>query len=139
MEQKKVFSVRGPVTRALLTVVIVAVGLSLAGCGRQMARIDESQLELQAMVEANSQQIAGIATRLEQNQQELHVVIENVQNDVAKVAVDVAAVAETQMKLHEAVQSSSQQVTGEMASLEQNQQRPERDPEGSRRCNRRHG
>ena len=121
MEQKKVLSVRGPVTRALLTVVIVTVGLSLAGCGGQMARIDESQSELQTMVEANAQQIAGIAARLEQNQQELHVVIENVQNDVAKVAVDVAAVAETQMKLHEAVQSSSQQVTGEMASLEQNQ------------------
>ncbi|MBC8217770.1 MAG: hypothetical protein H8E73_04840 [Planctomycetes bacterium] len=121
MEQKKGFSVRGPATRTVLTVVIVAVGLSLAGCGSQMARIDESQLKLQTMVEANAQQIAGIATRLEQNQQELHAVIENVQNDVARVAVDVATVAETQMKLHEAVQSSGQQVTGEMASLERSQ------------------
>ena len=121
MEQKKVLSVRGPVTRALLTVVIVTVGLSLAGCGRQMARIDESQFKLQTMVEANAQQIAGIATRLDENQQELHAVIENVLDDVLKVAVDVAAVADAQMKLHEAVNSSGQQVTGEMASLEQNQ------------------
>ena len=93
MKQKKDFSVRGPVTRAVLTVVIVAVGLSLAGCGKQMARIDESQLRLQTMVEANAEQIAGIAARLEENQQELYAVIENVQNDVAKVAFDVDAVA----------------------------------------------
>ncbi len=121
MEQKRDFSVRGPVTRAMLTVVIVTVGLSLAGCSKQMARIDESQFKLQTMVEANAQQIAGIATRLEQNQQDLHAVIENVLDDVVKVAADVAAVADAQMKLHEAVHSSGQQVTGEMASLEQNQ------------------
>ena len=121
MEQKRDFSVRGPVTRAMLTVVIVTVGLSLAGCSKQMARIDESQFKLQTMVEANAQQIAGIATRLDENQQELHAVIENVLDDVVKVAADVAAVADAQMKLHEAVHSSGQQVTGEMASLEQNQ------------------
>ena len=121
MEQKRDFSVRGPVTRAMLTVVIVTVGLSLAGCSKQMARIDESQLKLQTMVEANAQQIAGIATRLDENQQELHAVIENVLDDVVKVAADVAAVADAQMKLHEAVHSSGQQVTGEMASLEQSQ------------------
>ena len=121
MEQKKSSSVRGPVTRAVLAVVIVAVGLSIAGCGRQMAKIDEGQLKLQTMVEANALQIADIAGRLEQNQQELHAAIEDVQNDVAKVAVDVAAVADAQMRLHEAVQESSEQVAGKMASLEQNQ------------------
>ena len=121
MEEKKGFSVRGPVTRVVLAVVIIAIGLGMAGCGRQMAKIDENQFKLQTMVESNAQQIAAIATLLEENQEELHVVIENVKNDVANVAVDVAAVAEAQMKLHEAVQSSSRRVTGEMAALEQNQ------------------
>lgn len=121
MKQKKSSSVRGPVTRGVLTVAIVAVGLGIAGCGNQMAKIDEGQLRLQTMVEANAQQIADIAARLEQNQQELHAVIGNVQNDVAKVAFDVAAVAEAQMKLHDTMQNSNQQVTGKMASLEQNQ------------------
>jgi hypothetical protein len=123
MEQKQVFSLRTPVTRVVLAVVIVAVGLSLAGCGsnKQMARIDESQIKLETMVEGNAQQISDIAARLNQSQQELQVVIENVQNDVAKVAVDVAAVADAQMKLHAAVQSSSQKATSEMAALEQNQ------------------
>jgi chromosome segregation ATPase len=128
MEQKTNSCVRGPVARAVLTVVIVAVGLTVAGCGNQMARIDEGQLRLQTMVEANAQQIADIAARLEQNQQELHAVIGTVQNDVAKVAFDVAAVAEaqvklhdTQMQLHDTVQNSNRQVTGKIASLEQNQ------------------
>jgi hypothetical protein len=123
MEQKQVFSLRTPGTRVVLAVVIVAVGLSLAGCGsnKQMARIDESQIKLETMVEGNAQQISDIAARLNQSQQELQVVIENVQNDVAKVAVEVAAVADVQMKLHAAVQSSSQKATSEMAALEQNQ------------------
>ena len=98
----------------------------LAGCGDQMARIDENQLQLQAMVEANAQQIAVVAARIEQslgllteNQQELQVGIENVQSDVRKVAVEVATVADEQMKLHENVQSNSRQMANQTASIEQ--------------------
>ena len=96
MEQKRNLPVRKPVTRVVLTVAIIAIGLSLAGCGRQMARIDENQLKLHTMVEANARQIADIAVRLEQNQQELHAVVKNVQNDVATVVAEMAVVADAQ-------------------------------------------
>ncbi len=142
MKQKKDLTVRRPVTnkskkdkvkRKNFCLLPFAFCLFLlAGCSGQMTRIDENQLKLHAMVQANAQQIAALATRLEQNQQELYVVIENVQNDVAKVAVHVSVVADAQFQLNDAVQRSSQQatdemtafnqlVTDEMAALEQNQ------------------
>ncbi|MHC4117993.1 MAG: hypothetical protein ACYSWO_10845 [Planctomycetota bacterium] len=121
MKQKRNFPVRGPVTRILLTVAIVAMLLGIAGCGEQMARIDQNQLKLQKMVEANARQVSALAKRLEQDRQQLHLAIEDVQNDVAKVAVEVSAVTDAQIKLHEAVQASSLQLTGEIAAIGQNQ------------------
>jgi chromosome segregation ATPase len=95
--------------------------LGIAGCGEQMARIDQNQLKLQKMVEANARQVSALAKRLEQDRQQLHLAIEDVQNDVAKVAVEVSAVTDAQIKLHEAVQASSLQLTGEIAAIGQNQ------------------
>jgi archaellum component FlaC len=121
MKQKRVLSVRGPVTRVLLTVAIAALSLGIAGCGEQMARIDQNQLKLQKMVEANARQVSALAKRLEQDRQQLRLAIENVQDEVAKVAVEVSAVADTQIRLHEAVQANSLQLTGEIAAIGQDQ------------------
>ena len=121
MKQKRDFSVRGPVVRTVLTVAIVAIALGLAGCGRQMAKIDENQAQLQMMIKANSLQITEIASRLEENQQDLQTVIGSVQSDVAKVSADVAAVADAQMKLHETVQDGSLQVSDKIAAIGQTQ------------------
>ena len=122
MKQKRGSSVRGPVARTVLTVAIVAIALGSAGCGRQMAKIDENQAQLQMMIKANSLQIAEIAGRLEENQQELQAVIGSVQNDVAKVSADVAAVADAQMRLHETVQSGSLEVSDKIAVIGQTQE-----------------
>ena len=121
MKQKRGLSVRGTVVRTVLTAAIVAIALGLAGCGRQMAKIDENQAHLQMMVKANSLQIAEIASRLEENQQELQAVIGSVQNDVAKVSADVAAMADAQMKLHETVQNGNLQVTDKITAIGQTQ------------------
>ncbi len=121
MKQKRDFSVRGPVVRTVLTVVIVAITLTLAGCGQQMAKIDENQAQLQMMVKANSIQIAEIAGSLEKSQQELRAAIGSVQGDVTQVAADVSAVAEAQMNLHATMQEGSLEMSDKIAAIGQEQ------------------
>jgi DNA repair exonuclease SbcCD ATPase subunit len=121
MEREKGFDVKKPVLRTILVVVMIAIGFSLAGCNEEMARIQNKQLELQAMVEANAQQIAAIGERIEQNQQELQAGMEQVQNDIRNVAANTAAVNEKQVKLQETVRNSGRLTTDKIALLEQNQ------------------
>lgn len=121
MKRKRDFSPRGSVRRAVLTAAIVAIALGFAGCSKQMAKIDEHQVQLQMMVKANSMQIAKIAGSLEKNQQELRAAIGSMQGDVAQVAADVSAVVDAQMKLHVAVQDGSLEVSNKIAAIGQDQ------------------
>ena len=121
MKMEKGFDVKSHVIRTILVVVIIAIGFSLAGCNEEMARIENKQLDLQAMVETNAQQIAALGERIEQNQQELQAGIKQVQNDIRNVAANTAAVSEEQAKLQETVQNSDRQTTEKIALLEQNQ------------------
>ena len=122
MAKKKGFGVKGLAARVVLSAGIVAIGLGLAGCGKQMARIEENQLKLQAMVAANTEQIADLGAWIEQSQQELQAAIKAVQNETRNVAADVGVVGDEQVKLHEAVQNNSQQTAYKVAVIEQNQQ-----------------
>ncbi|UCE46490.1 MAG: hypothetical protein JSW47_12810 [Phycisphaerales bacterium] len=122
MKQQENVSVSKSVARAVSIVVVIAVFLGLAGCSRQMAKIDEQQTQLQMMVKANSLQIEDIAARLEKNQQEFNGLIESVQNNVAQVAVDVAAVADAQLKLRDTVLSNSRQLAEKIGTLGQSQE-----------------
>jgi len=121
MEQARSSYASRSVARAVLTVLIVAIGLGAAGCGEQMARIDENQAKLQMMVKANALQINEIADRLEKNQQELYAAIESVKNDVARVSADVGAVAEAQTALNETVSSGSMEMSDRIAQIGQEQ------------------
>ena len=121
MKQKKGFGVRGLVVRTVLAAVTVAIGLSLAGCGEQMARIEENQLKLQEMVKTNAEQIAAFAVYIEQNQKKLQAGVGDVQNDVRQVASDAAAFNDEQIKLHKAVQNNNLKITNKMAVIEENQ------------------
>jgi chromosome segregation ATPase len=128
MKKETAFNVGGLIAQMAFTVVIIAISLSLAGCNDQMARIEESQLELQAMVEANAERMALIASNLEQswgllaeNQHELEIRVENVQNGTQDVAADMAAVADEQGKIYEMMQSNNQQLSNEITVIGQNQ------------------
>ncbi len=116
---EKGFDVKGTILRTVMVMAITAIGFGLAGCGEEMAKIEEEQLKVQAMAEANAQQIAAIETQIKQNQQELHTGIEQVQNDIRKIAVDTATVSEEHLKLQQSVQNSNQQTTNKIALLEQ--------------------
>src|SRR4030042_1039937 len=121
MEMKKGFDVKDPFIRTILVLVIIAIGLSLAGCNEEMARIENKQLDLQAMVETNARQIAALGARIEKNQRELQAGIKQVQDNIRNVAANTAAVSEEQARLQETVQNSDRQTTDKIALLEQNQ------------------
>ena len=116
---EKGFDVKGTILRTVMVMAITAIGFGLAGCGEEMAKIEEEQLKVQAMAEANAQQIAAIETQIKQNQQELRVGIEQVQNDIRKIAVDTATVSEEHLELQQSVQNSNQQTTNKIVKLEQ--------------------
>jgi len=121
MEKKQGFRTRDLIARAILAVVIVAIGLSLAGCGEEMAKMEDRQLRLEAMVEANTQQIAAMAASVEESQQELQVGLEAVKDNLRQVAADFVTIAEEQTRMHETLQSSDQQATARMAAIERDQ------------------
>jgi len=121
MKMEKGFNVKGPVVRTILVLVIIAIGFSLAGCNEEMAKIENKQLNLQAMAETNAQQIAALGSRIQQNQHELQAGIEQAQNDILNVAANTAVVSEEQAKLKETVQNSDRQTTDKIALLELNQ------------------
>jgi chromosome segregation ATPase len=115
------FEVKRPVTKIILIMAIISIGFILTGCGKEMAKIEQQQLGLQAMVEANTQQIADIGARIEKNQRQLRAEIEEAQNNIRKVAADTAAVSKEQVKLQKTVQNDNRQATDKITLLENNQ------------------
>jgi len=122
MDERKEFNKGAFVVRAVLAVLAAAVGLSLAGCGKQMARIEENQLKVQALVELNAQQIGAIAQRIEENQHALQDAIGTVRNSAQKLASDLASVAGEHTKLQKMVRDNNLQMTDKIAMMEQGQQ-----------------
>ncbi len=118
---KKGFEVKGTVIRATLAVVIIAIGITLAGCGEEMARMQDEQLRLQAIIDNNTLQIAALGKRIEQNQNEQKAGIEEVQKDIRQVAANTTAVSEEQMRLQETVNKNDRQMTNKIALIEQSQ------------------
>ena len=113
------FKVKRLLIGAILASAIVAIGLALA-------RIDENQSTLQTVVEANTQQMAVIATRIEkqmadkmvvieQSQQDLQAGIEAVQSGTRRLTAEITAVIGEQAKLNETVQSNGKRSTSNSA------------------------
>ncbi len=111
----------GLILRSVLVVIIVTIGLGLTGCNEQMARIEDNQLKLEVMIEANAEQIAILAANMEQNQYDIEERVENAHNDTRNMAGDVAAVTDAQIKLREMVQGSNRALYNRMSMIEQAQ------------------
>jgi len=122
MDERKEFNKGAFVARVVLAVLAATVSLSLAGCGKQMARIEENQLKVQALVELNAQQIGDVARRIEENQQALQNAIGNVRDSAQKLASDLASVAGEHAKLQKMVRDNNLQMTDKIAMMEQRQQ-----------------
>ena len=121
MKGKSILDAKGPAVRRALGAVIVAMSLILAGCGKQLARTEQNQLKLQAMVAPNARQIGCIAPRIGQNQQELHSENIAIGNNARLVAADMAAVADAQMKMQQTLQTNDQNWTNTLPIVEQHQ------------------
>ncbi len=121
MKSKSILDAKGPAVRGALGAVIVAMSLILAGCGKQLAGIEQNQLKLQAMVAHNAHQIGCIAPHIGQNQQELCSENTAIENNARLVAADMAAVADAQMKMQQTLQTNGQNLTNTPAMVEQHQ------------------
>jgi hypothetical protein len=106
MKSKSTLDVKGLAARGTGGTVIVAMSLVLAGCCRQLARIEQNQCKSQAMVVPNARQIGCIAPRIGQNQQELCSENTAIENNARLVAADMAAVADAQMKMQQTLQTA---------------------------------
>lgn len=118
---KKGFDVKGTIIRTITVLAILTISFGLAGCGEEMTKMEEHQIELQTMVDTNTQQIASLGKRIEQNQQQLSAGLVEMQDDIRTVAANTAAVSQEQMKLQKATQNSNRQTTTKIAQLEQSQ------------------
>ncbi len=76
--------------------VLVTISLATSGCNDQMARMEESQTRLQAMVAANSRQLATVSSQVHAGQNE-------------------------QSRLHATVASNNQQFAKQLTQLERSQ------------------
>lgn len=115
------FNVKGAILRTLMVLAITAIGFGLVGCGEDMAKLEESQLNLQAQIEANARQVAALEKSMEQNQQQLRAGIEEVQNNIVEVAADTAAVSKDNRKFQDIVKNNDRQTAGKITLLERNQ------------------
>lgn len=118
---KNGFNVKGAILRTMMVLFITAICFGLAGCGEEMAKLEEKQLKSQKMVETNARQIAALGERIDQNHQQLRAGLEEVQNDIRNVAANTAVISEEQTRLQKAMQNSNRQTTNKIALLEQNQ------------------
>jgi hypothetical protein len=121
MKGKSTLDIKGPAARVALGTVMISVSLILAGCGKQLARIEPNQLRLQAVVAPNAHQIGCIAPRIGQNQQPLHSENIAIGNNARLVAADMAAVADAQMKMQQTLQTNVQNLTNTLPILDQHQ------------------
>jgi len=104
----------------VLLAAVVCVGLG--GCGNNMARIEENQLRLQALVEMNAHQIGKAAQRAEQNQQDLQVAMNLITNSTEGLAAQIASFGSEHTKLQARIQANNAQMSDKIAGVEQKQQ-----------------
>jgi len=104
----------------VLLAAVVCVGLG--GCSNKMARFEENQLRLQALVETNAHQIGKAAQRAEQNQQDLQTAMKLIHNSTEELAAQIVSFGSEHAKLQARMQAGDAQMSDKIAGIEQKQQ-----------------
>ena len=60
MDKKKKINPKRYLTGTFLAIVIFISVLSLTGCSKELARLEQNQLELQTMIQGNTDRLAAI-------------------------------------------------------------------------------
>lgn len=117
---------RGPETRRRATVVILFCVLliplfAVAGCGKQLARMEENQVRLQALIAANARELATISAQLHTGQGKINESIQTLDGDTQQVAAGVTTVQNQQQQLHNTVAAGHEGLNRRIGSVEDNQ------------------
>jgi hypothetical protein len=122
MRKKKGFNAKKFVMRTTLAVLTGTIYLSVTGCGEKTARIEQNQLELQKLMQINTQQMTDSRKRIEDKQGQLHVAMEDVQDGAKGQANDVIAAIVQEHAALQDILLIHQQLTNSIIGIEQNQQ-----------------
>jgi len=106
----------------IVVLLAAAVCVGVGGCGNNMARIEENQLKLQALVEMNAHQIGKAAQRAEQNQEDLQTAMNLIGNSTEELAAQIASFGSEHTKLQSRMQANTAQTGDKIAGIEQKQQ-----------------
>lgn len=119
MKQREGFDPGRPVILTVFFLALMALPLGLAGCGKQITRMEDNQVKLQAMVAANARQLATLSSQLHANQGHMQESLQKLDQNLTEKA---AAVQNEQVRLHQALTSGNQTLNKRMTQLEENQQ-----------------
>jgi chromosome segregation ATPase len=117
---------RGLDTRRLVVIVIFFCALAIplfavAGCDQQLARMEENQIKLQAMVAANARELATISSQLDAGQGKINASIQTLDADTQQVADSVTSVRSEQRQFREAVAAGNEGLNRRIGYVEDNQ------------------
>lgn len=119
--RKKGLDTRRSVIIAILFSVLLAVAFGTAGCGDQMARMQDNQIKLQAMVAANARQLATLSSQVHVHQSETAEGLAKLQEDVNSTDAKVVAVQNEQTELRRTVAENDRNLHMKVAQLADNQ------------------
>jgi chromosome segregation ATPase len=102
---------------------LAALVLGIAGCDDRMARMEENQIRLQAMVAANARQLATVSSQIYVNNNEVQESIGKLDRNDQDLATGISTVQNEQGTLREAVTKGNQAIDKRMVALDENQRR----------------
>jgi chromosome segregation ATPase len=121
MNRPKQHDAGRPVIMAILLTTLLAVTLATGGCGKQMARMEDNQVKLQAMVMANARQLATVSSQVHTGQSELNRTLAKIDEKADGINSEVLTVQNTQTQLRETMVNGNRQINRKIAQLESNQ------------------
>jgi len=114
---------KGHAIRRLIvsTVFLGAMALGIFGCDDRLARMEENQIRLQAMVAANARQLATVSSQVYVNNNEVQEGIQKLDRNDQDLGTGISTVQNQQDALHGTVTSAHQATDKRMATLDENQ------------------
>ncbi|MBM4025392.1 MAG: hypothetical protein FJ280_08285 [Planctomycetes bacterium] len=120
MERRREFE-----TRRLRTVVffwaLALLLFAVGGCDKQLTRMEENHVRLQAMVAANARELATLSEQLHAGQGKINESIQALDADTRQVAAGVAVVQNEQRRLQETVTTGHEGLQGRIAQVQDTQ------------------
>ena len=121
MNARKGLDTRRSVIIAILFGALVATAFGAAGCGDQMARMQQNQVKLQAMVAANARELATLSSQVHVSQDRIEEGFAGLEQDIRNTDARLAAVQSEQAQLHQTVAANDQNMNARLTQLTDNQ------------------